>query len=227
MIKDQHVGSSTPATFRVGPLATLYFAPVQSVSTQFLRFVVWMSGAARQTLQHFIAMLCPHLLTSGNNFLSRHFCMLIPFGVFVAQKFTFATLGNLAANRWVVSSSPEWIDFASKINTKTCFRACFNRSSLNLRWQSVKLLFAHKTVKPYARFCARIASGHKLTFHSNSGLHITMRQRIKECEDALERSRHLQLEVNADLKLMEQGKKELAATEERLKRMKKERGWID
>jgi len=54
-----------------------------------------------------------------------------------------------------------------------------------------------------------------------------MRQRIKECEDALERSRHLQLEVNADLKLMEQGKKELAATEERLKRMKKERGWID
>jgi len=46
-------------------------------------------------------------------------------------------------------------------------------------------------------------------------------------EDCLERIKHLQMEVDADLKQMEQGKKELAATEKRLKRMKKERGWID
>ncbi len=46
-------------------------------------------------------------------------------------------------------------------------------------------------------------------------------------EDCLLRIQHLQLEVDADLKQMEQGKKELATIEERLKRMKKERGWID
>ena len=46
-------------------------------------------------------------------------------------------------------------------------------------------------------------------------------------EDCLERIKHLQMEVNADLKQMEQGKKELAATEERLRQMKKERSWID
>ena len=46
-------------------------------------------------------------------------------------------------------------------------------------------------------------------------------------EDCLLHIQHLQMEVEADLKQMEQGKKELAAIEERLKRMKKERGWID
>jgi len=46
-------------------------------------------------------------------------------------------------------------------------------------------------------------------------------------EDCLERIRQLQLEVNVDLKQMEQGKKELAATEERLRQRKKEFGWID
>ena len=46
-------------------------------------------------------------------------------------------------------------------------------------------------------------------------------------EDCLLRIQHLQAEVEADLKQMKQGKKELAAIEEQLKRMKKERGWID
>ncbi len=46
-------------------------------------------------------------------------------------------------------------------------------------------------------------------------------------EDCLERIRQLQLEVNADLKEMERGKKERAATEERLRQHKKEFGWID
>jgi len=45
-------------------------------------------------------------------------------------------------------------------------------------------------------------------------------------EDCLLR-KHLQMEVDADLKQMEQEEKELAAIEERLSRMKKERGWID
>jgi len=44
-------------------------------------------------------------------------------------------------------------------------------------------------------------------------------------EDCLERIKHLQMEVNADLKQMEQGKKELATIQEQLKRMKKEMGW--
>jgi len=46
-------------------------------------------------------------------------------------------------------------------------------------------------------------------------------------EDCLERIKHLQAEVDADLKELARMKKEHAATEERLKRMKKERGWID
>ncbi len=46
-------------------------------------------------------------------------------------------------------------------------------------------------------------------------------------EDCLERIKHLQAELDADMKEMEQGEKELLAIEERLKRMKKEMGWID
>jgi len=46
-------------------------------------------------------------------------------------------------------------------------------------------------------------------------------------EDCLERIKHLQMEVEADLKELARMKKENAATEERLRRMKKERGWID
>ena len=46
-------------------------------------------------------------------------------------------------------------------------------------------------------------------------------------EDCLLRIQHLQMEVGADLKQMEQGKKELATIEERLKRMKKEMGFND
>ncbi len=38
---------------------------------------------------------------------------------------------------------------------------------------------------------------------------------------------HLQAEIDASMKEMEQLNKEHTATEERLKRMKKERGWID
>jgi len=46
-------------------------------------------------------------------------------------------------------------------------------------------------------------------------------------EDCLERIKHLQMEVEADMKRMKQAEKEHAATEERLKRTKKEWGWID
>ena len=46
-------------------------------------------------------------------------------------------------------------------------------------------------------------------------------------EDCLERIRHLQLEVNADMREMARMKKEYAATEERLRQRKKEFGWID
>jgi len=46
-------------------------------------------------------------------------------------------------------------------------------------------------------------------------------------ENCLERIRQLQLEVNADLKELARMKMEYAATEGRLKRMKKEMGWID
>jgi len=46
-------------------------------------------------------------------------------------------------------------------------------------------------------------------------------------EDCLERIRHLQLEVEADLRALARMKKEYAATEECLRRLKKEFGWID
>jgi len=46
-------------------------------------------------------------------------------------------------------------------------------------------------------------------------------------EDCLERIRQLQLEVNADLKELARMKMEYAATERRLKRMKKEMGFND
>jgi len=42
-------------------------------------------------------------------------------------------------------------------------------------------------------------------------------------EDCLIHIQHLQAEVDADLKQMEQGKKELAAIEERIKNLKRER----
>jgi len=43
----------------------------------------------------------------------------------------------------------------------------------------------------------------------------------------MERIKHLQSEVDASMKEMEQLKKEHAAIEERLKRMKRERGFLD
>ena len=46
-------------------------------------------------------------------------------------------------------------------------------------------------------------------------------------EDCLLRIQHLQMEVDASTERMKQEEKELAAIEERLRRMKKERGWID
>jgi len=46
-------------------------------------------------------------------------------------------------------------------------------------------------------------------------------------EDCLEQIHHLQLEVNADMRELARMRQEHAATEERLKRTKKERGWID
>jgi len=46
-------------------------------------------------------------------------------------------------------------------------------------------------------------------------------------EDCLERIRQLQLEVNADMKELARMKREFAATEERLVKLKKEFGWID
>lgn len=46
-------------------------------------------------------------------------------------------------------------------------------------------------------------------------------------EDCLERIRQLQLAFEADMNRIKQGDKELAAIEERLRRRKKERGWID
>ncbi len=46
-------------------------------------------------------------------------------------------------------------------------------------------------------------------------------------EDCLERIKHLQMEVDADMRELARMKKEHAATEERLKRMKKEKGWVD
>ena len=46
-------------------------------------------------------------------------------------------------------------------------------------------------------------------------------------EDCLLRIQHLQMEVDADMERIKQGDKELRAINERLKQMKKERGWID
>ncbi len=46
-------------------------------------------------------------------------------------------------------------------------------------------------------------------------------------KDCLERIKHLQLEVDADLKELARMRREHAATEEWLKQMNKERGWID
>jgi len=46
-------------------------------------------------------------------------------------------------------------------------------------------------------------------------------------DDCLLHIQHLQMEFEADMKRIKQGDKELRAINERLKRMKKERGWID
>ncbi|MEE8113463.1 MAG: hypothetical protein V3T23_03820 [Nitrososphaerales archaeon] len=46
-------------------------------------------------------------------------------------------------------------------------------------------------------------------------------------KDCLLHIQHLQMDVDADMKRIKQGDKELRAINERLKRMKKERGWID
>ncbi len=46
-------------------------------------------------------------------------------------------------------------------------------------------------------------------------------------EDCLERIKHLQAEVDADMKKIKQMEKEYAATEERLRKLKKEFGFID
>jgi len=46
-------------------------------------------------------------------------------------------------------------------------------------------------------------------------------------EDCLLHIQHLQMEFEADMKRIKQGDKELRAINARLKRMKKERGWID
>jgi len=45
--------------------------------------------------------------------------------------------------------------------------------------------------------------------------------------DCLERIKHLQAEVDADMKKIKQMEKEYAATEERLRKLKKEFGFID
>ncbi len=46
-------------------------------------------------------------------------------------------------------------------------------------------------------------------------------------EDCLERIKHLQVELDANMKRIKQAEKEYAAAEEQLMRTKKERGWID
>ena len=46
-------------------------------------------------------------------------------------------------------------------------------------------------------------------------------------EDCLERIKHLQVEIDANMKRVKQAEKEYAAAEEQLRRTKKERGWID
>ncbi len=46
-------------------------------------------------------------------------------------------------------------------------------------------------------------------------------------DDCLLHIQHLQMELDADMERIKQGDKELRAINARLKRMKKERGWID
>ncbi len=46
-------------------------------------------------------------------------------------------------------------------------------------------------------------------------------------KDCLLHIQHLQMEFEADMERIKQGDKELRAINERLKQMKKERGWID
>ena len=46
-------------------------------------------------------------------------------------------------------------------------------------------------------------------------------------EDSLERIKHLQMEVDADMKKIKQMEKGYAATDNRLCQLKKEFGWID
>ncbi len=46
-------------------------------------------------------------------------------------------------------------------------------------------------------------------------------------EDCLERIKHLQMEVEADMKKIKQAEKEYAAAEKQLRKRKKEFGWID
>ena len=46
-------------------------------------------------------------------------------------------------------------------------------------------------------------------------------------EDCLERIKHLQMEVDADMKKLKQMEKDYAATDNRLLQLKKEFGWID
>jgi len=46
-------------------------------------------------------------------------------------------------------------------------------------------------------------------------------------DDCLLHIQHLQMEFEADMERIKQGDKELRAINERLKQMKKERGWID
>jgi len=46
-------------------------------------------------------------------------------------------------------------------------------------------------------------------------------------KDCLLHIQHLQMELDADMERIKQGDKELRAINERLKQMKKERGWID
>ncbi len=46
-------------------------------------------------------------------------------------------------------------------------------------------------------------------------------------DDCLLHIQHLQAEIDASMERIKQGDKELAAIEERLRRTKKERGWID
>ena len=46
-------------------------------------------------------------------------------------------------------------------------------------------------------------------------------------EDCLERIKHLQADIDADMRELARMKEEYAATEERLRQRKKEFGWID